>query len=76
MVSEVNAVIRGWSGYFHYGNSAPVFGKVQWVRNRLRRWVWRKHACTRALYDYYTNERLHENYGLWKMPATAAWTTV
>jgi group II intron reverse transcriptase/maturase len=77
VVREVNLVLRGWCGYFHYGNSARVFGKAQyWVRNRLRRWVWRKHARTRALYDYYTNQRLHETYRLWKMPMMAAWTTV
>jgi len=74
VVSETNAVLRGWCGYFHYGNNTRVFGKVQyWVCNRLRRWVWRKHACTRALYGHYTDQRLHEAYGLWRMPATAAW---
>jgi hypothetical protein len=40
VVSETNAVLRGWCGYFHYGNSTRVFGKMQyWVCNRLRRWV-------------------------------------
>ena len=77
VVSETNAVLRGWCDYFHYGNNTRVFGKVQyWVRNRLRRWVWRKHACTRALYSHYTDHRLHETYGLWKMPTTAASKTV
>lgn len=74
VVKEVNAVVRGWSGYFHYGNSVRVFGKTQhWVRNRLRRWVWRKHACLRSLQTFYTNERLHETYGLWRMPTHAGW---
>ena len=74
VVAEVNAVVRGWSGYFHYGNSVRVFGKTQhWVRNRVRRWVWRKHACTRTLHKHYTNDLLHGTYGLWRMPTTAAW---
>jgi len=74
VIGEVNAVVRGWSGYFHYGNSVRVFGKTQhWVRNRLRRWVWRKHACARMLHGHYTNEVLHRQYGLWRMPPTAAW---
>ena len=74
VVGEVNAVVRGWSGYFHYGNSVRVFGKTQhWVRNRLRRWLWRKHACTRTLHGYYTNDLLHDHYGLWRMPHVAAW---
>ena len=65
VVGEVNAVVRGWSGYFHYGNSVRAFGKTQhWVRNRLRRWLWRKHACTRLLHGHYTTKLLHETYGL------------
>lgn len=65
MVKDTNAVLRGWSGYFHYGNSVGVFTKMQyWVRNRLRRWVWRKHACRRSLHEHYTNELLHNSFGL------------
>jgi hypothetical protein len=29
VVGEINAVLRGWCGYFHYGNNTRVFGKVQ-----------------------------------------------
>jgi group II intron reverse transcriptase/maturase len=74
VVKETNAVVRGWSGYFHYGNNVGVYTKMQyWVRNRLRRWVWRKHACRRNLHGHYTNELLHDTYGLWPMPCKAAW---
>jgi group II intron reverse transcriptase/maturase len=74
VVKDTNAVLRGWSGYFHYGNSVGVFTKTQyWVRNRLRRWIWRKHACRRQFHGHYTNELLHDTYGLWHMPTTAAW---
>jgi hypothetical protein len=38
-VREVNAVARGWSGYFHYGNSAGVMSRMRyWLCNRLRCW--------------------------------------
>ena len=74
VVQATNAVVRGWSGYFHYGNSVAVFTKLQyWIRNRLRRWVWRKHACRRNLFQDYPNELLHETYGLWPLPSHAAW---
>lgn len=73
-VKGVNRVVRGWSAYFHHGNSTRVFNKVQhWIQNRLRRWVWRKHACTRSLHGHYTNALLHETYGLWRLPTRAAW---
>lgn len=74
VVKDTNAVLRGWSGYFHYANCVRVFAKTQyWVRNRLRRWIWRKHACRRKLHGDYTNELLHDTCGLWHMPTTAAW---
>jgi group II intron reverse transcriptase/maturase len=74
-VSEVNAVVRGWSGYFHYGNSAGVMSRMRyWTRNRLRRWLWRKHGCRGSLHKHYPNEQLETRYGLWSLPRTAGWT--
>jgi RNA-directed DNA polymerase len=75
-VEDVNQVVRGWSGYFHYGNSAGVFARVTWwLRNRLRRWLWRKHGCRGGLHKHYANEQLETRYGLWSLPRSAAWTT-
>ena len=75
VVQATNAVVRGWSGYFHYGNSVAVFGNMRhWVSNRLRRWIWRKHACRRDLYRGYPNDLLYDTYGLWCLPCQAAWT--
>ena len=74
-VEELNATVRGWSGYFHYRQSTRVFGKLQaWVRDRLRRWLWRKHNRTKALWSDYPPELLHDRYGLWRMPLRASWT--
>jgi group II intron reverse transcriptase/maturase len=74
-VREVNAVVRGWSGYFHYGNSAGVMARMTWwLRNRLRRWLWRKHGCRGGLHKHYPNEKLDTHYGLWSLPRTAGWT--
>jgi RNA-directed DNA polymerase len=74
VVQATNAVVRGWSGYFHYGNSVAVFGKMRhWVSNRLRRWLWRKHACRCNLHREYSNENLYDTYGLWCLPLQAAW---
>jgi hypothetical protein len=71
----VNRVVRGWSGYFHYGNSAGVFSQMTyWLRNRLRRWLWRKHARRGGLQKHYANEQLDTRYGLWSLPRTAGWS--
>jgi RNA-directed DNA polymerase len=73
-VADLNTLLRGWSGYFHYRQSTRVFNETQtWVRNRLRRWLWRKHNCTKALWQDYPNERLHGHYGLWRLPTTVSW---
>jgi group II intron reverse transcriptase/maturase len=74
VVEEANKLLRGWAGYFHYRNSTSVMSQMNnYSRNRLRRWLWRKHDCSRALWAYYTNQRLHTRYGLHALPTTAAW---
>jgi RNA-directed DNA polymerase len=75
-VDDLNTLLRGWSGYFHYRQSTRVFNDIQhWVRDRLRRWLWRKHDCTKALWTDYPNERLHGHYRLWPLPTRVSWKT-
>ena len=74
VVAEVNRVLRGWAGYFHFGNSVSVMKRMKhYSPNRLRRWRWRKHACRRSLWEHYVPEQLHQRYGLFERPTTAAW---
>jgi group II intron reverse transcriptase/maturase len=73
-VSDLNRMLRGWSGYFHYRQSTRVFGKLRWwVRDRLRRWLWRKHRCSKALWSAYPDELWYGRYGLWPLPVYASW---
>jgi group II intron reverse transcriptase/maturase len=73
-VRTVNRKLKGWGRYFHYGHSTTPFEKMQrFVCNRLRRWLWRKHKCTKGQYKHYTDELLYERHGLWKLPTWAAW---
>ena len=49
-------------------------GKLNWqVRDRVKRWLWRKHGKKRALWGDYPDERLQRHYGLWSLPERAAW---
>jgi len=69
VMAGLNRLLRGWSGYFHYRHSRRVMGKLNWhVRERVRRWLWRKHSRKRGLWSRYPDERLHQQYGLWPLP--------
>ena len=74
VMTGLNRLLRGWSGYFHYRQSSRVMGKLNWqVRDRMRRWLWRKHGKKRALWDDYPDGRLQEQYGLWSLPESVRW---
>src|SRR2546425_189938 len=63
VVKETNQVLRGWGGYFHYRNSTSVrSGLKRYSRERLRRWIWRKHDCKRGLWNSCSDEQLHTHY--------------
>ena len=75
VVRKANQITRGWANAFHYGNSSRVFCKQQlFVRNRLRRWLWRNHGRTHGLFEFFTNDRLEGQYKLWRWPLNATWT--
>ena len=73
VVDTLNSVVRGWSRAFYYANSTEVFGREQrYICNTMRRWLSRKHKRQRG-WTTYTDEELHDRYGLWQMPTAAAW---
>jgi group II intron reverse transcriptase/maturase len=74
-VRTVNAIVRGWSNYYYWGHCTRVFNQEQnWVRQRLRNWLWRKYGSVHAKYKYFSDERLEGQYRLWRMPLKATWT--
>ena len=74
VIPEVNRLLQGWGGYFHYANSTRVFDRLnQYAAMRVQRWLWRKHGCTKALWSN-PREVLRERYGLYRLPTRAAWT--
>ncbi len=65
----VNRLVRGWGQHFHYGQSRQTFARLgDWVRERFRTWTWKKHGCHHSRYGFFTNARLHGQYGLWQLP--------
>jgi RNA-directed DNA polymerase len=72
---RVNQRLRGWAQYYHYGNSTRVLSSMQrYAEGRMRRWLWKRHNKTHGQYtDRYNSERLHQHYGLIKLPLYAPW---
>ena len=75
VIQRINQRMRGWAGYFHYGNSTRVLAKLQWyVEARVGRWLWKKHAKIRGRFaPEHTREQLTERHGLYRMPHHAAY---
>lgn len=75
MIPEVNRLLKGWGGYFHYANSTTVFDRFnQYAATRLQRWLWRKSGCQQALWGTNPREILKERHGLYRLPTRAAGT--
>lgn len=68
VIGSLNRLLKGWRGYFRFGNPSHVFGKVQYyVNNKVRQWLWRRHGCRCGKYAHYSNERLRDQYGLFQL---------
>lgn len=49
VVGDINLFLRGWAGYFRYGNSARTFDKIRsYAVMRLALFVAMRHQCGRA----------------------------
>ena len=49
VVAEVNLFLRGWAGYFRFGNSAKVFDKIRsYAVMRIALFVAKRHQRGRA----------------------------
>jgi hypothetical protein len=78
MMEKVNQTLQGWVGYFHYRNCSRALGKLKWqVEERLRTQLRKRHKIRHRVTGYvrFSRRKLYEQYGLYKVPTTAGWTT-
>lgn len=78
VVKNMNASLRGWVGYFHYRNSSKVLDKVKTqAEQRLRTHLMKRHKIQDrgTALQRFPRQKLYANYGLYKVPVTAAWKT-
>ena len=77
VVKEVNTMLRGWVGYFHYCNCSQTLGRVRnHLEQRLVTHLRKRHKVRDRNTGYvrFPNRSLYEKYGLYKVPTTAGWT--
>jgi RNA-directed DNA polymerase len=66
---------KGWTGYFYYGNGSKAFVYLKnYLEERVRMYLRRKHRLRGRGYKKYPNSYLYENLGLFRIPTNAPWT--
>lgn len=72
-VVEVNAIIRGWSGYFNQGPVLLTYQILQkYTIKRLRKWLVRKRKQRSRGNRQYPDEFFYKELGLFKLPTNRA----
>jgi len=77
VVNEVNTMLKGWVGYFHYRNCSQTLSRVRnHLEQRLITHLRKRHKVRDRNTGYvrFPNRSLYEKYGLYKVPTTAGWT--
>jgi group II intron reverse transcriptase/maturase len=71
VIAKLNQIVRGWVGYFYYGNcSRSLISLRFYLERRLCILLKRKHKMSK----YPSFGYLYERFGLYKIPLTAPWT--
>lgn len=72
-VKELNWQIRGWSGYFNQGPVRKAYALIErYTKQRLRRWLAKKHKQRGVGYGQYPDESLYKELGLINLLALPA----
>ena len=74
-VDELNALLRGWSGYFNQGRVIRAYRVVRHTERRLRRWLLRRQGKRGTRYRQYPDEYLYQTLGLYRLPDSRAAVT-
>jgi len=75
VIQKLNERVRGWVGYFYYGNcSRDLTFLKRFLEQRVRIYLRRKHQTKSWGYKAYPDKYLYHSLGLYKIPTTAPWT--
>jgi len=72
VIAEVNRVVRGWVGYFHYRNCSRDLAWLKtYLERRVRIYLGRKYRRWRWGFRTYPASVLYGRLGLYAIPTTA-----
>ncbi len=74
VLEKLNEFVRGWVGYFYYGNCSRDLTRIKgFLEERVRIYLRRKHGQKSRGYRRYPARYLYETLGLYKIPTTSPW---
>jgi RNA-directed DNA polymerase len=74
VIQKVNEVVRGWVGYFYYGNCTKAMLALQrYLVYRMRIYLRRKHHFHSLGYKAFPDEYYYKSLHLYKIPTIAPW---
>jgi len=74
VIAEINRVVQGWAAYFYFRHCTATFSALnQFVGDRLRIYLRRKHRYRTGGYRPFPDSLLYGRYGLYRLPLTAPW---
>jgi group II intron reverse transcriptase/maturase len=74
VIRRVNEVVRGWVGYFYYGNCTAAMSALRnYLSYRMRIYVRRKHHYHSLGYKAFPDSYYYDTLGLYRVPTLAPW---
>jgi RNA-directed DNA polymerase len=68
VIQSLNRTLKGWAGYFRFGNHTHVIRKMQFhVRMKVGRWLWKRHG-RKQRFEFAT---LADTHGLYQLEQRA-----
>ena len=72
-IPALNALLRGWCGYFNHGHVIPTYRVMRrYTELRLRRWLMRRAKRYGTGYKRYPTTYLYQTLGLYEIPTRRA----
>jgi RNA-directed DNA polymerase len=75
VLQRLNELVRGWVGYFYYGNCSRNLSQVKrYLEERVRIYLRRRRGKGNRGYKQYPTSYLYTTLHLYRIPTTAPWT--